>query len=101
MLFPVLSPRPAEVIDVARIAEDKLRGASVGSVHDGALDAAFDEFVSSRRVEAGKLIPLRLHLQRLFEGFGIIESLLDQKSVSVRPEYFDGLKFITELEQRV
>src|SRR6185295_6719976 len=98
MFFPVYCPGAAKIIDEAGVAVNQLGGASVGSVDDGALDAAFDEIVSRFRVQTGSLIQLSRHLQRLFERLRIVESLFDEQAIAVRLEHFDHFELIAVFE---
>src|ERR687892_66840 len=72
VLFPVLRPGTAEVIDVAGIARQQLGRPAVGPVHDRAANPAFDEREPLLRiVEARPQLPWRYRMQRPEKCLGV------------------------------
>src|SRR5690606_13833891 len=104
MLFPVLRPGAAEIVDVAFVEERELRRAAVRPVDDRALHTALDERVAVLRIVVRAYpIPRRDREQRPDEGFRIVERRLDEEAVAVvpRPDHLDDLERVAELEHRV
>src|SRR5262249_20301805 len=90
MLFPVLCPRSAEVIDESRIARNQLCGLAVRSIHDRALDSALDECKSRFGiVEAGSKLPRSDCVQGARERLGIIERRFHGDDFAVRTRLED------------
>src|SRR5262245_10666938 len=84
MLFPVLCPRPAKVIDKTRIAWNELGRLAVRPIHDRALDSTFDKCKSRFGiVEAGSKLPRSDCVQRASEGLGLIEGRFHCEPFSV------------------
>src|SRR4026209_955579 len=65
MLFPVLGPRPPEVVDVTRVHRSQLGRPPIWAVDDGALHTAFDVGESLFRiVDRPRALPWRDGMQR-------------------------------------
>src|SRR5262245_26664546 len=72
--FPVLRPRPPEVVDVAFVHRRQLRRSSIRPIDDGALDAALDVRESLLGiVERACSLPWSDCVQRTRERLGIVE----------------------------
>src|SRR5262249_33864534 len=104
VLLPVLGPRPAVVINEARIACRELAGSSINIAQ---VAQAFDVGVASGRViQAGLTVELHGDMQRLNESVRIVKHgfMLETNKVTVVEDGrigFDGLELIAVLEHGV
>src|SRR5262245_51490303 len=104
MIFPVLLPRPPEIVDVTGIGRNKLSRLAVWSVHDRTLDATFDERESGVRiVQAGPELPRCNRMQRPDESLGIIECRFNGNdfSVGARLKNLDNFQIVAVFEHRM
>src|SRR5687768_2351171 len=103
MLFPVLCPGAAEVVNVAVVQERQLRGPSIRAIEDRALHAALDERMPRFGiVDPHRELPWSYRVQRPGERLGIVERGLDGDDLAVGagPEDFHRLHEAAELEHR-
>src|SRR5262245_42139176 len=104
MLFPVPCPRPAEIINESGIARNELRRLAVWSIHNRALDSAFNKCKSCFGIfEAGSKLPRRDCVQRASEGIGVIERRIHRDHFAVRTwlEDFDDFQVAAVFEHRM
>src|SRR5688572_28547187 len=99
LVFPVLCPRPAEVVDIAFAYGSHLRRPAIGTVNDRALHAALhvgDALLGI--IEAAGALPRRDRVQRTRERFRIVERRLDRDGLAVgaRAKHFDRLQLAAE-----
>src|SRR5687767_9608701 len=101
ILFPVLCPRPAEVIDPAGLTGKQLRRPAVGTIHDRTLHTALTEGEPGLRIVRSRPpVPRRDRMQRPNESFRIVERGLDDQALSirVRTDDFHGLHLVAVFE---
>src|SRR5438876_509734 len=104
VLLPILSPRPAKIIDKSLVGGNELCRPSIGTIHDRTLHAALDKCISGFGV-AGTVLsnPWRDDVQRPRERLRIIEGRFDSNSLPIgtgRKE-FDRLQLIAVFKHRV
>src|SRR5262249_47312863 len=104
MLFPVLRPRTAEIIDETRLAGNQFGRPALRPIDDSALYATLDEIEAPVRIiESGTKLPWRHRMQRPDERLRIVERRIhgDCLAIGARGEGLDCFEITAVLEHRV